>query len=68
MLNPWEILQITVELMFLFLHITVAVFIAEQASQGSTLFKNAFYYIYLMQTVADVGDYFTVRVTFKKSK
>lgn len=46
--------------MLLVLHIAVAVFIAKQAIQGSELFNNAFYYIYLMQTVADVGDYSTV--------
>lgn len=62
MLGSWAVFQLTIELMFLALHMAVAAFIAKQAVRGSALFRNAFYYIYLMQTVADVGDYLTVYV------
>lgn len=67
MLSTWEILQIFVELTLLVLHVTVAAFIGSQAIHGSALFKNAFYYIYLMQTVADVGDYLTVGIAGLKT-
>lgn len=60
MLGFWAILQLTIEFLFLVLHITLAAFIAKQVIKGVAVFKNAFYYVYLLQTVADVGDYVTV--------
>ncbi|KAH7694521.1 hypothetical protein AAVH_38431, partial [Aphelenchoides avenae] len=60
MLPPFVLVSLTCECLLLVFHFSVTLFIGYQVVKGpKTLFRNAFFIIYLMQSVADVGDYFT---------
>lgn len=64
MLPTGVLASLVVECLFLIFHFSVTLFIAYLVVRGpKALFRNAFYIIYLLQSVADVGDYFTVNST-----
>lgn len=63
MISTWAIFQFFVEVLLLALHVGLATFISKEIIHGNAVFKHAFFYIYVLQTVADVGDYVMVGAT-----
>lgn len=61
MLPAYVALSIVVEFLLILFHLSVAAFIARHIVVGPKQYRNAFFIIYLLQSVADLADYLTVR-------
>ncbi|KAH7722079.1 hypothetical protein AAVH_10381 [Aphelenchoides avenae] len=61
MLPTYVLVSLICECLFLVFHFSVTLFIACQVAKGPKLFRNAFFVLYLLQSAADVADYFTVQ-------
>lgn len=56
-MNPWFIVAITVELIFLLIHTSVLLCILRQRAKGAVLFRSGFFAIYVVQSIADIVHY-----------
>lgn len=65
MLSPWTVAQLVAEAGLPILHVGLAVFITVQVKNRIVMFRNAFYYIYLLLSFADVGDYAMVSSAYR---
>ncbi|KAH7717117.1 hypothetical protein AAVH_15479 [Aphelenchoides avenae] len=61
MLPAYVALSIALEFLLILFHLSVTAFIACQIFVGPKQYRNAFFVIYLLQSVADLADYLTVQ-------